>query len=70
MTFSDSSFICRIPELYTVSLGLSMFVDNTGSTQWGDLFAMSILSIIPVFVVFLIFQRYLVEGIATHGLKG
>lgn len=58
------------PELYTVSLGLSMFIDNTGNTQWGDLFAISILSIVPVFIVFLIFQRYLVEGIATHGLKG
>lgn len=58
------------PELYTVSLGLSMFIDTTGNTQWGDLFAMSILSIIPVFIVFLFFQRYLVEGIATHGLKG
>lgn len=58
------------PNLHTVSLGLSMFIDSTGSTQWGDLFAMSILSIIPVFIVFLIFQRYLVEGIATTGLKG
>lgn len=58
------------PELHTVSLGLSMFIDSTGSTQWGDLFAMSILSVVPVFIVFLFFQRYLVEGIATHGLKG
>lgn len=58
------------PELHTVSLGLSMFIDSTGSTQWGDLFAMSILSVVPVFIVFLFFQRYLVEGIATYGLKG
>src|SRR5690606_37986764 len=58
------------PELHTVSLGLSMFIDSTGSAQWGDLFAMSILSVVPVFIVFLFFQRYLVEGIATHGLKG
>ncbi|QTM98443.1 ABC transporter permease subunit [Sediminibacillus dalangtanensis] len=58
------------PELYTVSLGLSMFMTNMGETQWGNLFAMSILSVIPVFIIFLVFQRYLVEGIATHGLKG
>jgi len=57
------------PDLFTISLGLSMFQDNMGSTQWGDLFAMSILSVIPVFIVFLIFQRYLVEGISTQGLK-
>lgn len=58
------------PKLNTVSLGLSMFMTNMGQTAWGDLFAMSILSVVPVFIIFLIFQRYLVEGIATHGLKG
>lgn len=58
------------PKLFTVSVGLNMFMDNIGNTQWGDLFAMSIVSVIPVFIIFLIFQRYLVEGIATHGLKG
>ncbi|GGE25711.1 sugar ABC transporter permease [Pullulanibacillus camelliae] len=58
------------PKIYTVSLGLSMFMTNMGNTQWGDMFAMSIVSVIPVFIIFLIFQRYLVEGIATQGLKG
>ena len=58
------------PNLYTVSVGLSMFLADMGRTQWGDLFAMSFLSVIPVLVVFAVFQRYLVEGIATHGLKG
>lgn len=58
------------PNKYTVSVGLNLFLANIGKTQWGDLFAMSILSIIPVFIIFLIFQRYLVEGIATQGLKG
>jgi len=58
------------PKMYTVSLGLSMFMTTLGESQYGNLFAMSILSVIPVFIIFLIFQRYLVEGIATHGLKG
>src|SRR5699024_3501914 len=57
------------PELLTPSLRRTMFQDTMGSTQWGDLFAMSILSVIPVFIVCLIFQRYLVEGISTQGLK-
>lgn len=57
------------PHLYTVSVGLSMFLANIGRTQWGDLFAMSFLSVLPVLAVFVIFQRYLVEGIATQGLK-
>lgn len=57
------------PNLFTVPIGLSMFMDNMGQSQWGDLFAMSILSVIPILVVFIVFQRYLVEGIATQGLK-
>lgn len=58
------------PEKYTVATGLNMFLSNTGNSQWGALFAMSILSIIPVIVIFLIFQKHLVKGIATSGLKG
>ncbi|MDC3417575.1 carbohydrate ABC transporter permease [Aquibacillus salsiterrae] len=58
------------PEKFTVSLGLSMFMTNLGESQYGSLFAMSILSVVPVFVIFLFFQRHLTEGIATHGLKG
>lgn len=55
---------------YTVTLGLNMFLDVTGQSSWGPMFAMSILSLVPVLVVFLLFQRFLVEGIATTGLKG
>lgn len=58
------------PHLFTIPLGLSMFLTNIGQSEWGNLFAMSILSVIPVFIVFLIFQRHLVEGIATQGRKG
>lgn len=58
------------PEKFTVSLGLSMFMTNLGESQYGSLFAMSILSVVPVFIIFLFFQRHLTEGIATHGLKG
>ncbi len=38
-------------------------------TNWGSLFAMSVLSLVPVFLLFLFFQRYIVEGISTTGLK-
>jgi|TARA_R110002012_G_scaffold16955_2_gene64433 multiple sugar transport system permease protein len=54
---------------YTVQLGLRSFVDSSGSSQWGGLFAMSTLSLVPVFFFFLFFQRLLIEGIATTGLK-
>ena len=58
------------PNLYTVSLALRTFSDPSGTTDWGAIFAMSSLSLVPVFVIFVFFQRYLVEGIATTGLKG
>ncbi|TQS69959.1 carbohydrate ABC transporter permease [Rhodobacteraceae bacterium] len=54
---------------YTVQLALRSFVDSSGSSSWNALFAMSILSLIPIFVLFLVFQRLLVEGIATTGMK-
>jgi multiple sugar transport system permease protein len=55
---------------YTVSLGLRQFLDSSGQSAWGPMFAMTTLSLVPVFIVFLFFQRRLVEGIATTGLKG
>jgi multiple sugar transport system permease protein len=58
------------PSLYTLPLGLSLFVGDAGGSSFGQLFAMSTLSLLPVFAIFLIFQRFIVEGISTTGLKG
>ncbi|WP_315838936.1 carbohydrate ABC transporter permease [Bradyrhizobium prioriisuperbiae] len=55
---------------YTVQLGLRSFVDSTGKSDWGALFAMSTLTLLPVLGFFLAFQRLLINGIATTGLKG
>jgi multiple sugar transport system permease protein len=54
---------------YPVALGLKMFSDPASNTDWGAIFAMGTLSLVPVAVVFFIFQRYLVEGISMSGLK-
>ncbi|MCL6557317.1 MAG: carbohydrate ABC transporter permease [Firmicutes bacterium] len=56
--------------LYTVSLALRMFADPGTSTDWSAIFAMGTLSLLPIFFVFIVFQKYLVEGITTTGLKG
>ena len=58
------------PRLFPVSIALKMFADPNTQTNWSGLFAMTTLSIVPVVVVFMVFQRYLVEGVATTGLKG
>lgn len=54
---------------YTVMLGLRTFTDNTGMSDYGGMFAMSVLSLVPIFLFFLFFQRLLIEGIATTGMK-
>jgi len=55
---------------WTVSVALRQFVDSTGQSNVGAMFAMSVLSLLPIFLFFLVFQRMLVEGINTQGLKG
>lgn len=55
--------------LYTVPQGLVQFVDSTGASSIGSLFAMATLSIAPVVGFFLAAQRLLTQGIATTGLK-
>jgi multiple sugar transport system permease protein len=67
-TTCASTFLTR-PEMYTVPIALRTFVDSTGNSSWGSLFAMSIVSLIPVFIAFLFGQKYLVKGIATTGIK-
>jgi len=58
------------PRNFTVSLALRMFADPQASTDWGAIFAMGTLSILPSLIIFFIFQKYIVQGIATSGLKG
>jgi multiple sugar transport system permease protein len=57
------------PKQYTVSLALKMFLDNETISNWGAMFAMSVVSLVPVVVVFFLAQKYIVEGISTSGLK-
>jgi multiple sugar transport system permease protein len=54
---------------YTVPLGLRAFVDSSGLSAWGQLFAMSSLSLLPVFVFFVFFQRLIIRGVATSAMK-
>jgi len=44
-------------------------MDSTGTSEWGPMFAMSAVSLAPLFIVFLFGQRYLIQGISTTGGK-
>lgn len=57
------------PDVFTVPVALRSFVDAQSSTDWGAMFAMSIVSLLPVFIAFLVGQKFLVKGIATTGIK-
>jgi multiple sugar transport system permease protein len=57
------------PNLYTMPLGLGLFVQQN-RTVWDLLMAGSVISIVPVVILFLIFQRQFVQGIALSGMKG
>jgi multiple sugar transport system permease protein len=58
------------PRLYTISVALRTYSDPAGVTNWGAIFAMATLALVPVFAIFIFFQRYLIEGISTAGLSG
>ena len=58
------------PDLYTLPVAMRLFVDQTTSSDYGAQIAMAVFALIPVLIFFFIFQRYLVEGVSTSGLKG
>ncbi|MGQ2915070.1 carbohydrate ABC transporter permease [Microbacterium aurantiacum] len=60
----------RNPDLWTIQLGLQSFVSNLYDTNYALLFAGLTISIVPIAIIFLLGQKYFVEGIATSGLKG
>jgi multiple sugar transport system permease protein len=57
------------PDLYTVPVALRAFLDAQGQSSFGSMFAMSVVSIVPLILVFAFGQKYLIRGIATTGGK-
>ena len=56
------------PEYFTLQVGLAAF-QGEFNVDWNLILAMTVLSILPITVVFAILQRYITTGIATTGLK-
>lgn len=55
---------------YTINLALKLFIDSQGSVPWGQMLAMSLVSITPSVIVFFMAQRHFVEGLSAGALKG
>jgi ABC-type glycerol-3-phosphate transport system permease component len=60
--------VLKDPALYTLPIGLQ-FLQGEFRTDYGALMAMTLISVAPLVVLFLAFQRYFVQGFATSGLK-
>ena len=57
-------------EMYPLPLALRVFNDQTSTSDYGATVAVSVLALLPILIFFIIFQRFLVEGVSTQGLKG
>ncbi|ROR97265.1 carbohydrate ABC transporter membrane protein 2 (CUT1 family) [Salana multivorans] len=58
------------PSMYTMPIALRAYVDQTTTSDYGAQMAMAMLALLPVMLFFFAFQRHLVGGVATQGLKG
>lgn len=59
----------RSPDLYTIQLGLKTFVSQYDA-DYSMIMTGSVLSVLPIVIVFLLGQKQFIEGIATSGMKG
>lgn len=67
--FAWAATIIRSTDLRTLPIAIRLF-QGANATQWGLVFAASLIAIIPVIAVFLIFQRYFVQGLTAGAVKG
>lgn len=68
--FFNSLIYLSSVKKYPLSLGLRASLDTAAAVQWNEVMAMSLLSILPLLIIFFFAQKYFVEGISTTGLKG
>ncbi|MCS5734332.1 carbohydrate ABC transporter permease [Herbiconiux daphne] len=58
------------PEKYPLPIALKLYNDATSTSDYGATVAVSMLALLPILIFFIVFQRFLVDGVATQGLKG
>ncbi len=62
-------FVLSDQRKYTIQIAIKNYIGNTG-VDWNSILAASIISMIPIVILFLILQRYIVGGIVASGVKG
>ncbi|WP_210479862.1 carbohydrate ABC transporter permease [Naasia sp. SYSU D00948] len=58
------------PENYPLPIALRLYNDQTSGSDYGATVAASFIALVPILLFFIVFQRFLVSGVATQGLKG
>lgn len=69
-SFLEPFIFLSSPELFPVSVGLNFFQDQYATIYYDRLIAASVMSMIPMIVIFFFAQRYFIEGIQLTGMKG
>jgi ABC-type glycerol-3-phosphate transport system permease component len=60
----------KSPQNWTITLAINGLVGGAGLTYWGPQMAMSVISLVPLLIIFLLFQRRFAEGITAGAVKG
>jgi ABC-type glycerol-3-phosphate transport system permease component len=60
----------KSPQNWTITVAINSLTGGAGLTRWGEQMAMSVISLIPLLIIFLIFQRRFAEGITAGAVKG
>lgn len=69
--FAWALTITNSPENRTLPIAIRLFAgEGNNAVQWGLVFAASAMAVVPVIVVFLVFQRYFVQGLTSGAVKG
>jgi multiple sugar transport system permease protein len=58
------------PENYPLPIALRLYNDQTSSSDYGATVTASFVALVPIILFFVVFQRFLVDGVATQGMKG
>lgn len=69
--FAWALTITNSPENRTLPIAIRLFAGvGNNAVQWGVVFAASVIAVVPVIIVFLVFQRYFVQGLTSGAIKG
>jgi len=69
--FTLALTLTNSPENQTLPIAIKLFAgEGNNAVQWGLVFAASVIAVVPVIIVFLVFQRYFVQGLTSGAIKG